>query len=117
MATKKNLQQKVDQIILQAEKRGLSNDETFLALMDDFLYKKELLERLREKIDSSDLVVEKEYIKGKPNANPNSFISLYNSTSNSMCNTVNALTKLLKATDPTDDKEEDPLLRVLGGNK
>lgn len=115
MATKKDLDKKVDQIIKQAEKRGLKDDVTFKALLEDFMYKKDLLERLRKKIDSSELEVEKEYIKGKPNVNPNSFISLYNSTSNSMCNTVNAMTKLLKASDGVEETKGDLLSQALGG--
>lgn len=117
MAIKKDLQPKVDEIVKQAKKRGLDKDETFTALLDDFLYKKKIMERLRVKIDSMSLEVEREYIKGKPHETPNSYISTYNATSNAMCNTVSAMSKLLKVTESQDETADDPLLKVLEGKK
>ena len=117
MAINKDLQPKVDEIVRQAKRRGLDQDETFTALLDDFMYKKKIMERLREKIDSMSLEVEREYIKGKPHETPNSYISTYNATSNAMCNTVSAMSKLLKVTECQDENAGDPLLRVLEGKR
>ena len=115
MTKQKNPQKRVDQLVKTAESRGLSEDETFIALLEDFYYKKRLLERLRAKIDSMELESSREYIKGKPNINPNAFISQYNSTSNSLCNTVGALSKLLKISDSKEETVSDPLAEALGG--
>lgn len=115
MAKKITKEQKIGRILQLAERKGLSDDSTFLMLYDDYHYKNTILERLREKIDASDIEQANEYIKGKPNVKANCFISQYNSTSNSMCNSIKAMSSLLNAVDEKDGEETDELAEILKG--
>ena len=120
MATKKkatSTDEKVAQILKEAEKKGLLNNLLFEELLNDFVYQKNILERLKRELDGSDTLLAKEYVKGKPSLVVNNCISAYNATSNAMCNTVTAMAKIVRNFGDSEADSADPLAKVLGGKK
>lgn len=115
MARKQSLDDRVKQILKEAEKKGLLNNLLFEELLNDFVYQKNILERLKKELDASETLLAKEYVKGKPSLVVNNCISAYNATSNAMCNTVGAMAKLIKSFEGEGGSSSDPLAKALGG--
>ena len=119
MATKKRKQtveQKVESLKKEAEKKGLLDNLLFCELLDDFVYQTNLLKRLQKEIDEGELTTEKTYIKDNPNVSPNKLIATYNATSNARVNTVSAIAKVVNSFNETKKVEDDPLMALLGEN-
>ena len=111
----KTLEEKVEELKKEAEEKGLLNNLLYNELLDDFVYQTNLMKRLREQIDSEDLVTKKTYIKDAPNQSPNKLIATYNATSNARVNTVSAIAKVIKTFEESKQASADPLLTILGG--
>lgn len=112
---KQTLEQRVEQLKKEAEKKGLLNNLLYQELLDDFVYQTKLMRRLRDEIDSGELTTEKTYIKNNPNVSPNKLIATYNATSNARVNTVSAIAKIVKSFNDESKEDEDPLLNILNG--
>ena len=112
---KQTLDQRVEQLKKEAEKKGLLNNLLYQELLDDFVYQTKLMRRLRDEIDSGELTTEKTYIKNNPNVSPNKLIATYNATSNARVNTVSAIAKIVKSFNDESKEDEDPLLNILNG--
>ena len=112
---KQTLEQRVEQLKKEAEKKGLLNNLLYQELLDDFVYQTKLMRRLRNEIDSGELTTEKTYIKNNPNVSPNKLIATYNATSNARVNTVSAIAKIVKSFNDESKEDEDPLLNILNG--
>ena len=112
---KQALEQRVEQLKKEAEKKGLLNNLLYQELLDDFVYQTKLMKRLREEIDSEGLTTEKTYIKNNPNVSPNKLIATYNATSNARVNTVAAIAKIVKNFNDENKENDDPLLSILNG--
>lgn len=115
MANKLTLEERVEQLKIEAEEKGLLNNLLYEELLDDFVYQTNLMRRLREEIDNEDVVIEKTYIKGSPNLSPNKVIATYNATSNARVNTVSAIAKVIKNFDDMTNKKVDPLIELMNG--
>lgn len=115
MANKLTLEERVEQLKIEAEEKGLLNNLLYEELLDDFVYQTNLMRRLREEIDNEDVVIEKTYIKGSPNLSPNKVIATYNATSNARVNTVSAIAKVIKNFDDVTNKKVDPLIELMNG--
>ena len=112
---KQTLDQRVEQLKKEAEKKGLLNNLLYQELLDEFVYQTKLMRRLRDEIDSGELTTEKTYIKNNPNVSPNKLIATYNATSNARVNTVSAIAKIVKSFNDESKEDEDPLLNILNG--
>ena len=111
---KQTLEEKVEELKRKAKERGLLNNLLYEELLDDFAYQTNLMKRLRAEIENGELTTEKTYIKGAPNASPNKLIATYNATSNARVNTVSAIAKVIKSFDETAEKNDDPLMNIMG---
>lgn len=120
MATKRvnksqTLEERVEQLKIEAEAKGLLNNLLYQELLDDFVYQTKLMRRLREEIDGGELTTQKTYIKNSPNTSPNKLIATYNATSNARVNTVSAIAKVIKNFGDDSKEGEDPLLSIING--
>ena len=114
-ARKLTLEERVEELKIQAEEKGLLNNLLYNELLDDFVYQTQLMRRLRAEIDSGSVVTAKTYVKGSPNMGPNKLIASYNATSNARVNTVAAIAKVIKNFGEDEKKEEDPLEAIING--
>ena len=116
MKTKKTLEERVEALKAEAERKGLLDNLLYEELLDDFVYQTNLMRRLRAEIDSGELTTQKTYIKNNPNVSPNKLIATYNATSNARVNTVSAIAKIVKNFNNESDDNDDPLARIIGGD-
>ena len=75
-----------------------------------------ILAELQKTIESSETLVEKEYVKGRGNLYTNPAITEYNRTTDSANKTVQTLIKILKGFKATESSnEQDALLAIING--
>lgn len=113
---KKTLEERVEALKAEAERKGLLDNLLYEELLDDFVYQTNLMRRLRAEIDAGELTTQKTYIKNNPNTSPNKLIATYNATSNARVNTVSAIAKIVKNFNNENDESDDPLARIIGGS-
>ena len=116
MKIKKTLEERVEALKAEAERKGLLDNLLYEELLDDFVYQTNLMRRLRAEIDAGELTTQKTYIKNNPNVSPNKLIATYNATSNARVNTVSAIAKIVKNFNNESDDNDDPLARIIGGD-
>lgn len=108
----------VKQFIEKAKAVGLSDDYLFLSTLERYETQVEILRRLQEIITNGDTLVTKEYVKGRENLYTNPAITEYNKTTDSANKTVQTLDNLMKsqmAEVLKREKQQDPLINLLGG--
>lgn len=110
---KMTLEAKIEKLKKEAESNGLLDNVLFEELLDTFYNQTELLKRLKDEIDHSELTVMNTY-NGATNQYPNKLIATYNATANARANTVDKLSKLVNSF-KKPETEIDPLLKIMGG--
>lgn len=84
-----------DEILKIAEEKGVSEHYFFKTTFERYEMQLTILSRLKEAIDSDDLLVEKTYVKDRTNLVINPAISEYNKTASAANGTVTTLVKIL----------------------
>lgn len=118
MANKKSLKQQAKEIMKIAEESGLQSNYFFCTTFERYQVQLDTLAELEKTIQSGDLLVSKEYVKGRENIYIHPAIKAYNSTVDSANKTVATLMRILKNFNvDTDDPEEetDPLMKMING--
>lgn len=114
--SKESLERQAQAILKMAEETGLINNYFFVTTFERYRTQMEVLKQLKEEIHKKELVVSKEYIKGKENLYSNPAIVAYNRTTDSANKTVATLLRILKSFDAeSSQNESDPLLEMLNG--
>lgn len=114
--SKESLERQAQAILKMAEETGLINNYFFVTTFERYRTQMEVLGQLKEEIHKKELVVSKEYIKGKENLYSNPAIVAYNRTTDSANKTVATLLRILKSFDAeSSQNESDPLLEMLNG--
>lgn len=113
---KKSLNEQAIEILETAEKSGVQSNFFFLTTFKRYQVQLEILRGLEEQLNSEELLVAKEYVKGRKNLYENPAIGAYNKTTDSANKTVATLMKILKNYG-VDEKSEDvdPLLALIQG--
>lgn len=111
-----NLQKQADEIMEMAESAGLQENYFFKTTFERYLTQLDILSKLKVTIDSSEALVEKEYVKGRACVVVNPAITEFNRTTDSANKTVQTLIKILKGFKTTDSgNEQDALLSIING--
>ena len=111
----KTLEERAAEIRAQAEASGLEDDFYFLTTFERYETQIKILAELKKTIDTSDTLIEKEYVKGRGNIYTHPAIKEYNSTTDSANKTVTCLLRILEARKSAGASEPDPLLEVMNG--
>ena len=88
---KMSLRQQANQILKQAEERGVSSNYFFATTFRRYQTQLDILEKLEKSIEDHGLVVTKEYVKGRENLVTNPAITEYNKTATAANGTVSTL--------------------------
>ena len=80
-AKKNNLNAVAKQLIEMAERGGVEQNFFFVTTFSRYKTQLNTLTRLQKEIDESDVLIEKEYVRGRPNIVANPAIGEYNKTS------------------------------------
>lgn len=97
MANKKTLQQQADEILQQAEKRGVSSNFFFVTTFKRYQVQMKILSDLERAINEYGATVTKEYVKGRQNLVANPAIVEYNKTATAANGTVSTLINIIKS--------------------
>lgn len=111
----KSLEERAAEIKAQAEASGLEDDFYFLTTFERYETQIKILAELKKTIDTSDTLIEKEYVKGRGNIYTHPAIKEYNSTTDSANKTVTCLLRILEARKTSGASEPDPLLEIMNG--
>ena len=93
---KKTLQEQANEILQQAEKRGVSSNFFFVTTFKRYQVQMKILSDLEGAIQEYGATVTKEYVKGRQNLVANPAISEYNKTSTAANGTVSTLINIIK---------------------
>lgn len=95
MASTSALDKKVRRIIRAAKKANLDTNVYFVSTLERYMQQIKILEELSAAIEEHGPMVEKEYVKGRPNICINPAVSEYNKTASAANNTVSTLIKIV----------------------
>ena len=110
------LKQQAEEIMKMAESSGLQENYFFKTTFERYLTQLDILSKLKVTIDSSEALVEKEYVKGRACVVVNPAITEFNRTTDSANKTVQTLIKILKGFKASDSgNEQDALLSIING--
>lgn len=111
-----DLQKQATEILKMAETAGLQENYFFKTTFQRYQVQIAILADLQKTIESSETLVEKEYVKGRGNLYTNPAITEYNRTTDSANKTVQTLIKILKGFKTTESSnEQDALLAIING--
>lgn len=106
------------EIIKMAKSSGLQENFFFKTTFERYLTQVRILADLQKTIETSEMLVKKEYVKGRGNLYANPAIKEYNSTTDSANKTVQTLIKILKGFKSSDNgNEQDALLAIINGGE
>lgn len=114
--TKEKLKRQAKEIIRLAEEAGVQSNYFFVTTFERYQVQLDILDQLKETIESEGMLVEKEYVKGRKNLYTNPAVSDYNRTTDSANKTVSTLLKIIKNFGGEEVREEsDPLMEMING--
>ena len=114
--TKKELKAQAKEIIKKAKESGVESNYFFVTTFERYQVQLGILDKLKEEIDATGLVVSKEYVKNRKNVYTNPAVTEYNKTTDSANKTVATLLKIIKNFGNNADQEDiDPLMDVIQG--
>ena len=93
---KLTLRQQANEILKQAEERGVSSNYFFATTFRRYQTQLDILENLEKAIAEHGMVVSKEYVKGRQNLVTNPAITEYNKTATAANGTVSTLINIIK---------------------
>ena len=96
MAKNIPLQEQVNQILEQAEERGVSSNFFFRTTFKRYQVQMQILTDLEKAIKEYGATVTKEYVKGRQNLVANPAITEYNKTATAANGTVSTLMNIIK---------------------
>lgn len=113
---KLSLKQQAKEIMRIAEESGVQSNFLFITTFQRYQVQLGILEKLEKAINEDDLIISKEYIKGKKNLYTNPAVTNYNRTADSASKTVSSLIRIIKSFNVEEDVgETDPLLNMING--
>ena len=95
-ATSEVMNQAAAELIRMAEEGGVEQNYFFTTSFERYKMQLRMLERLKEEIDSGEMLVTKEYVKGRANLMENPAVASYNKTSLAANQTVVTLMRIIK---------------------
>lgn len=112
-----DLKQQADQILKEAESKGVQSNFFFVTTFQRYLVQIKILEELEQEIGEEGTTVSKEYVKGRKNLYTNPAINAYNKTTDSANKTVSTLMRVIKDFGSKEETEEDPLLEIINSGE
>lgn len=115
---KKELKSQADEILELAKGYGVDQNLLFATTFERYQTQLQILEKLKETIESEGFFVDKTYVKGETNLYLHPAVTQYNRTTDSANKTVATLMRIITTLGSRRDGEEpDPLLEILAGTQ
>lgn len=110
-AKKPDLKQQAADNLRLAGERGLEDSFYFVTTFQRYQVQLGILEDLQRVLEAEEVLVEKTYVKGRPNLYANPAIAQYNATADAANRTVSTLLKIVGGS--ADDPPRDRLVEFL----
>lgn len=104
------------EIIQMAESTGLQENFFFKTTFERYLTQIKILADLQKTIESTETLIEKQYVKGRGNLYANPAIREFVHVTDSANKTVQTLIKIINGFKSSDSKEDDQLLAIINGD-
>lgn len=121
MLNMKKLEEQEKSILRKAEEIGLEADYLFTTTFDRYKRQVRTLIALDQTIeditDSGEILVSKEYVKGKGNLQINPAIAQFDKTTDSANKTVSTLLRIFRTWGVENTEEADPLMDIINGGE
>lgn len=112
----KNLKS-IEELRNMAREYGVLDNPLFETTLSRYETQIHILEELKKAIDDSEVLVTKEYVKGRANLATHPAITEYNRTTDSANKTVATLMKIIKGIDGGNGgSDTDPLMDAINGS-
>jgi len=114
----KGLREMEREILTAAEAAGVQSNYFFCTTFERYQTQLEVLDKLKATIEKDNVLVTKEYVKGRENIYTNPAVGEYNRTTDSANKTVSTLMKIIKGfgtKTETATANSDPLFAALNG--
>ena len=114
---KKDLNTQAKEILEIAEKSGVQSNFFFVTTFQRYQVQLGILKKLQETLTEDNVLVTKEYVKGRGNVYTHPAVKEFNHTTDSANKTVTTLMNIIKGFGQQADKESevDPLLEIING--
>lgn len=113
---KKELKEQAKKILELAQSYGTEQNLFFATTFERYQTQLQILDELKETIESEGFFVDKTYVKGETNLYSHPAVTQYNRTTDSANKTVVTLMKIITTLrDRQDDNIHDPLIELLSG--
>lgn len=112
--TRLSLQEQANEVLKQAEERGVSSNFFFVTTFKRYQVQMQILNDLERAIKEYGATVTKEYVKGRQNLVANPAITEYNKTATAANGTVSTLINIIKTLSNEPDAV-DALSEFLNG--
>lgn len=96
-----------------AKANGVDDNPLFTTTLDRYETQVNMLEKLADVINESDVLVTKEYVKGRQNYYTHPAITEYNKITDSANKTVSTLMKIIKTFNDGSGNDTDPLEEMI----
>lgn len=106
-----SLEELRDEVLRIAEEKGVSEHYFFRTTFERYEMQLSILSKLKDAIETDDLLVEKTYVKGRTNLAINPAVSEYNKTASAANGTVTTLVKILGSLTGTSADQPGDLMR------
>ena len=115
MAQKLTLQEQANEVLAQAEEKGVQTNFFFVTTFKRYQVQMKILNDLEKEINELGATVSKEYVKGRKNVYTNPAITEYNKTATAANGTVGTLMAILKqlTNDENGDDQTTKLAKLL----
>lgn len=107
--SKIDLQEQVNEILANAEQKGVSTNFFFVTTFKRYQVQMSILNNLEKAIEEHGSTVTKEYVKGRENLCVNPAITEYNKTATAANGTVSTLVKIVTSFAGTEEEKDDLL--------
>lgn len=116
---KMTLNEQAKEILRIAEKSGVQSNFLFVTTFKRYQVQLKILSDLEKEISSGDVLIAKEYVKGRKNMYSNPAIADYNRTTDSANKTVATLMRVIKQFNAGvgEDEDDDPLMSIINGTE
>ena len=113
------LNEQAKEILRIAEESGVQSNFLFVTTFKRYQVQLKILSDLEKEISSGDVLIAKEYVKGRKNMYSNPAIADYNRTTDSANKTVATLMRIIKQFNAGvgEDEDDDPLMSIINGTE
>lgn len=109
----KNFENQEKEFIELADEYGVRDNYLFVTTLEMYRTQMDVLGKLQKALDEEEILVVKEYVKGRKNLYPNPAVSEYNKTADASHKTASTLMRIIKTMGVESSSDDDSLMELI----